>query len=462
MEPKSVKALDKKSKVMHSLKRKRASRCASFFAKAPQTMLAEWPAVHSSTSMLSKRRKINRFLGEPVGCGSQCKKSVLQCYSNFSRTGVPVRVFFSVNGEWIDFSDDLIDMVRTDLQIKKAVVEVELEGQHYMLDFLHMCRFDLKTGLQLPIAWIDDAGACFFPETYTDDGELSSLHEYEQDYNGTREIKLQLEIDINGVDQSKEYTGESKSLVKHMQVAPKYGVNHDTIQVEDSWNIKSVGEVVEGIPENKKAKGISASKARSLRVKVDSDSLQSLFINGMTCFPGVEVLDITKCSSTSLEDRVAIFEKQIELTGRCRGDANVRYAWLASSSAALPTMMTYGLGYCLPSATKFSYAVGIHLSAADQCQISASDCDVDENGTRHVIFCRVIMGNMEPLQPGSRQFHPSSEDFDNAVDNLENPRQYIVWNMNVNTHIVPEYVVSFKVSSEGDMLFPSNGSFSFQ
>ena len=85
---------------------------------------------------------------------------------------------------------------------------------------------------------------------------------------------------------------------------------------------------------------------------------------------------------------------------------------------------------------------------------SASYCDVDENGLRHVVFCRVIMGNMELIHPGSKQFHPGSEDFDSGVDDLENPGHYTVWNMYMNTRIYPEYVVSFKVSSdaEGDIL----------
>lgn len=67
-----------------------------------------------------------------------------------------------------------------------------------------------------------------------------------------------------------------------------------------------------------------------------------------------------------------------------------------------------------------------------------------------MVFCRVIMGNMEVFSPG--QFHPSCEDFDSGVDDLENPKQYIVWNMNMNTHVYPEFVVSFKLSSsaEGD------------
>lgn len=63
---------------------------------------------------------------------------------------------------------------------------------------------------------------------------------------------------------------------------------------------------------------------------------------------------------------------------------------------------------------------------------------------------------MELVRPGSRQCHPSREEFDSGVDDLQNPKYYIIWNMNMNTHIYPEYVVSFKVSprvsAEGDVL----------
>jgi len=60
------------------------------------------------------------------------------------------------------------------------------------------------------------------------------------------------------------------------------------------------------------------------------------------------------------------------------------------------------------------------------------------------------MGNMEILQPGTGQFHPSSCEYDNGVDSIECPRYYVVWNMNMNTHIYPEFVVSFKVSSDAE------------
>lgn len=81
---------------------------------------------------------------------------------------------------------------------------------------------------------------------------------------------------------------------------------------------------------------------------------------------------------------------------------------------------------------------------------SVNICDVDENGVQHMVFCRVIMGNMEQLCPGTKQYHPSTEDFDSGVDDLQNPRHFTVWNMNVNTHVYPEFVVSFKIASNGE------------
>lgn len=62
------------------------------------------------------------------------------------------------------------------------------------------------------------------------------------------------------------------------------------------------------------------------------------------------------------------------------------------------------------------------------------------------MLCRVVLGNMELVHPGSEQCHPSSEEFDSGADNLISPRKYIVWSTHMNTHILPEYVISFRAS----------------
>lgn len=76
---------------------------------------------------------------------------------------------------------------------------------------------------------------------------------------------------------------------------------------------------------------------------------------------------------------------------------------------------------------------------------SAVCSDVDQNGIKHMILCRVLLGNSEQVKPGSEQFYPSSEEFDSGVDNKEKAGLYVMWGTHMNTHIFPEFVVSFKV-----------------
>lgn len=71
----------------------------------------------------------------------------------------------------------------------------------------------------------------------------------------------------------------------------------------------------------------------------------------------------------------------------------------------------------------------------------------DEDGLSHMLLCRVILGKMENICPGSEQYNPSSEEFDSGVDNLASPQKYIIWSSRMNTHVLPEFVVSFRASS---------------
>ncbi|KAL5861946.1 hypothetical protein ACOSQ3_003235 [Xanthoceras sorbifolium] len=446
MDPKIAKALDSSRRAVLGLKRKRAARYATYLAGASRTELQQ------------KRRKLDGCLSKVVR-GCHFRRSLLQCYSNFMKTGIPERMMLYENGEWTDFPHNLFALVKKDLQVKKAVVEVECDGQRFVLDFLHMFRLDLKTGSQQPIAWIDEAGTCFFPETYSDGNELNVCcqnergkdHEpmFRESY-GPHEIKLQLEIDIAGLDQSKlkECSGESNALIKQIQIAQKPASNQYVVEVEDSCNRKLDGTA----EENQHMKPSLVTGSEFVDEKFDTNAVRKIFIDGMSPFSGVGILDIHRCSSASMLARFELFQKQLELTKKYRGHANVQYAWLATSKVALSTIMMYGLGHCGTSMTRSAYGIGVHLTAAPDA--SASFCDVDENGVRHMIFCRVIMGNMETLCPGTKQFHPSTEDFDSGVDDLQNPKHFTVWNMNMNTHIFPEFVVSFKVSSlaEGNLI----------
>ncbi|KAJ0052721.1 hypothetical protein Pint_03507 [Pistacia integerrima] len=468
MDPKIAKVLDSSRRVVLGLKRKRASPYAKYFAGAPRAVLQHLPLYKSSTQKLGKRRKLDGCKSKVVS-GCHFRKSLLLCYSNYKKSGIPQRLMYYENGDWTDFPEDLIAFVKKDLQVKKAAVEVELDGHRFLFDFLHMLRLDLKTGTQQPIAWIDETGACFFPEIYTDGDELYDCCQNEcgqdhelmcRDSYGPHEIKLQLEIDIAGVEQSKlkECSGESNAVIKQVQIAQKSAGNQYVVEVEDSCNRKTDAKLDEAIEDNQHMKTNVVNRTELVDEKLDSDAVRKFFLMGMRHFGGVEILDIQCCASPTMSTRFELFQKQLEITKKYRGDANVRYAWLASSKGALPMIVTYGLGLCGASTTQSTYGIGVHLVAASFPDASANYCDVDENGVRHMVFCRVIMGNMEHLCPGTKQFHPSTEDFDSGVDDLQNPRNFIVWNMNVNTHVYPEFVVSFKVASndEGNMVGSEN------
>lgn len=78
------------------------------------------------------------------------------------------------------------------------------------------------------------------------------------------------------------------------------------------------------------------------------------------------------------------------------------------------------------------------------CYYSACNSPVDKDGLRHLLLTRAILGKSEVVQIGSNQCHPSSEEFDSGMDNLQSPRKIIVWSTHMNTHTLPEYVVSFR------------------
>ncbi|KAL0331620.1 UNVERIFIED_CONTAM: Inactive poly [ADP-ribose] polymerase RCD1, partial [Sesamum angustifolium] len=187
---------------------------------------------------------------------------------------------------------------------------------------------------------------------------------------------------------------------------------------------------------------------------LDSDAVEQMFFKVISSSVA-KIVDIHRCTSIAMETRLELFEKQVEITKRYRGDANVQYAWLPCVKGAVQTILQYGVGYYEPLKIERMHGIGMHLIPANGTPISfdvflmsINYFDVDENDTRHLVLCCVIMGNMELVPLGSSQFHPSSEDFDSGVDNLQNPKRYVVWNMNMNSHIYPECVVSFKMTSD--------------
>ncbi|KAI3914845.1 hypothetical protein MKX01_018014 [Papaver californicum] len=454
MDVRSAKVLGNGQTIVVDLKRKRAAQYAAQFTGATRMAERQFPAL----SPPKRLRKLMRSSRCKNSCGSHFKKSLLKSYSYFMKSGLPQRLMY-YNGDWADFPEGFIGLVKEDFRVKKAAIEVEFKGQRLVLDFLHMVQIDLKTGLQNPIAWIDEEGSCFFPELYTDANELhdcaQAANEKDGSYfysepNGMREIKLQLEIELTGVDGSKmvDCIEESNTYGKRLKVDGKRVSKR--YEMEQADNIADLKEVT---GENKLPDATSNwqnASLESMQGKLPLDSVQHMFLEGMgSSFCAQNILEIRRGSSIAALARLELFHMQIEITRKYRGNANVRFAWLSSSKEASSWILTHGLGMDGLvgtgglAKTKPTYGFGVNLSA----NVRSSCNDVDENGVQYMLLCRVIMGNMELVQPGSEQFHPSSENFDSGVDDLQDPKHYIIWNVNMNTHIFPEFVISFKAPS---------------
>nr|GLL36213.1 probable inactive poly [ADP-ribose] polymerase SRO5 [Ipomoea trifida] len=127
------------------------------------------------------------------------------------------------------------------------------------------------------------------------------------------------------------------------------------------------------------------------------------------------------------------------------GNGNMQFAWLGASKKELTSILQHGFD---PSMNKDgSFGHGVYL-CPDYFPLGClNSAMADENGMRHVLYCRVILGKTELVRPGSTQWHPSSQEFDCGVDDLVFPKKYIVWSTNINTHILPLYIISFTISS---------------
>ncbi|XP_042052193.1 probable inactive poly [ADP-ribose] polymerase SRO5 isoform X2 [Salvia splendens] len=157
---------------------------------------------------------------------------------------------------------------------------------------------------------------------------------------------------------------------------------------------------------------------------------------------GIHRIDFSSFTSRAKLQSFCIYSKAVEM--KCNGDANVKYAWFGASKPEITAILSHG--FSLPT-SKGTHGYGVHLSPVDHPVQSLALDGADENGLMHMLLCRVIMGKMEAVLCCSDQYNPSCQEFDSGCDDLASPGRYIVWSSRMNTHILPEYVISFKASS---------------
>lgn len=325
-----------------------------------------------SPEFLTEEIEASRKLSIPSDCDSSMiklgkrkrkhgKVVLLKNYSNFMKSGPPSRLLFHHNGEWNDFPKDILDFVRDEFQAKKVAINVQLNDGPVVLDILYMVQVDLKTGSQKPIAWIDEAGSCFFPEicyNYQSDRDDEDEIAPAVELNGANEIKLHLEINVNGVNGSnlEECVEESNVNFKRIKFEQECVGKENGLANCDEHNSESIK-----LPDRFGGNEDEAYPKLDMYKFADVDAVRNMFLMAMKPISKVTISQINNCSNKFMQMRLELFEKQCQITKKYRGNSNVRYAWLPCPKDAVSNFAAYGFGYALPE-PKAKYGVGVHLN----------------------------------------------------------------------------------------------------
>ncbi|GFP92346.1 probable inactive poly [ADP-ribose] polymerase sro5 [Phtheirospermum japonicum] len=185
------------------------------------------------------------------------------------------------------------------------------------------------------------------------------------------------------------------------------------------------------MPVSAPARKVSVKKYELIRRKLDS----SLSLCGLNA----EINSIIRIGYVSAAGQSKLDSFNVNLEGvkiMCGGDANVKRGWYGASKGEINGTLVSGFNY--------PQNHGVYLSASAHPVESLQSSPSDEDGVRHMLICRVILGRVEVVDPFSGQNNPSSDSFHSGVDKLMHPKKYIIWAANMNTHILPEFLVSFR------------------
>ncbi|KAF8708826.1 hypothetical protein HU200_030216 [Digitaria exilis] len=388
------------------------------------------PRIRSDDGVQCKRFKV-------PSCGNG---GILELYWNFKASGLPVRVLFYQHGAWSDFPEDVVSLAQRDFQLKKPITTAVFQNKDILLDFIHMICLDYEMTVNNPLGWFDDRGKGFFPDLSS--GLCTSKRSHHEKGEAAEHAGMSSSV------------AESSSSVSVGEVV-SYGKRINNI-VEDS--LKAHRKHDEAIGENKSGPSIHLNEYSSGTVQAATgkhnngpfivSSVRNLLLQGLgQPFKEKDIIGIYRTPLLDQHGQVrsGLFQEEIEVAKSRRGNANVRYAWLPCSRSSMEEMMMRGALEIAKPQRGYTHGVGACLAPANCSNSWVSYSDFHEDGIIRVMLCRVIMGNVEVVLPGSKQFQPSNESFDSGVDDLQNPKHYIIWDANVHKQIYAEYAVIVNV-----------------
>ncbi|XP_061969199.1 probable inactive poly [ADP-ribose] polymerase SRO3 [Populus nigra] len=354
---------------------------------------------------------------------------ILANLANFTKSAAPARfIYFNHDGLWIDFENEVLESLKPAFLDGKAVIEMSFRESRYLFDFTRMLQIDFDSGIQRSIAWIDVNGKCFFPKMFVREDSGDNL---EEERLSNRKIEIEVNIDGNSIKRKREEFRDKEEPEVTSSKKEEDGLKRQRLGMRDVGNCRWLNTRV--FKEEEKS----------------YSPVKNYFLSGMKKIdPDVVITAIHQCTRKGLsgEARQEVFLKQIEITKAARGVSNTVYAWYGAPAKEVESILAHGFGGPRKVSAGETYGVGVYLSPFGLPHMSAKFAEADDNGEKHIILCRVILGNVETVVAGSQQYYPSSIDFDTGTDDPKNPKWYVVWSSVMNRHIIPECVVSFKSS----------------
>ncbi|CAF2045868.1 hypothetical protein BRARA_I03220 [Brassica rapa] len=222
------------------------------------------------------------------------------------------------------------------------------------------------------------------------------------------------------------------------------------VEIEDQSSVSTEldnGEILEPLSDADSSSASSGSAILLGQGNQEHDVIKACFLSGLGAAFAVDttVESVRKTSTEEVAARARYVAFRIFTEAMARkngGDPNVKYGWFAGSREEIERIVSYG--FSSREIDDGSHGIGVHLVPSKCSLFAAVGAEPDGEGVRHLLLCRVLLGRPEQIDAGSTQSHPSSGEFDCAVDDLQEPRKYIVWSSNMNSYILPSYIVSFK------------------
>ncbi|KAF3629672.1 putative inositol-tetrakisphosphate 1-kinase 2-like [Capsicum annuum] len=333
---------------------------------------------------------------------------------NFKESGKPVRFLFYKDGEWSRFGARVVDLLSSAFVSGKAMYEVDIGSFKFIFDFYRMIAIDFVRGIEMFIGWMDDNNKWYFPKVVFEGSEDAASRKIELELRttGNKSTGPELGKRKRESEENKGEKGECSSLhMKDQRVV-------DTQLLPPKW-----------------------PRTRPLREEETlSQMIKGLILSFLSA--DATVTGVHQC--LRMGPRFEAFQNTVETVRRARGDANVEYAWYGTSPQNVDCIMHSGFEMSMIPIGSHTSGLGIYLTPIHSPQLSEMMAETDENGERHLILCRAVLGKLEQIDFTSEQLSPSSEDFDSGVDNLTNPNLYVVWRSYMKTHILPVCIVSYK------------------